>query len=180
VTGTIEQDRLALTATSPSPQSLPEGKKVVSVPKKRGTTQTPKRRQPRLTNGHGPGFDAGEIGARITEARVACGLSQKELAERIDCSVRALQGYERGVTIPFLYLDAIAYALSRPSEWFLYGEDGPFRDRLARLEAKIEKLARADARRLKALETKIEELQVLTAEGFDLLRELHERERARR
>jgi transcriptional regulator with XRE-family HTH domain len=67
-------------------------------------------------------FAADEIGARITQARKERGLTQEQLAEMASFSKRSLQDYEGGVTIPYRHMQELARLLSRPQEWFLYGE----------------------------------------------------------
>lgn len=67
-------------------------------------------------------FAAGEIGARIQQARRERGLTQEEFAELTTFSKRSLQDYESGVTIPYKHLREISRLLRRPEEWFLYGD----------------------------------------------------------
>lgn len=67
-------------------------------------------------------FAAREIGARIAQARKERGMTQEEFAELTSFSKRSLQDYENGVTIPYRHLREISRLLSRPEEWFLYGD----------------------------------------------------------
>lgn len=96
-------------------------------------------------------FAAQEIGARIRQARKERGLSQQQLAEMAPFSIRSLQYYEAGDTIPYKHLRDIARLLNRPEEWFLYGEkalaedDPSVMSALSRIEQVLEELvARSD------------------------------------
>lgn len=68
---------------------------------------------------------AQEIGARIAQARrEAGGMSQQELGDLIHprVSVRSIQAYEAGDTIPYRYLRELERVLGRPAAWFLHGD----------------------------------------------------------
>jgi len=63
------------------------------------------------------------IGTRIREARRARGLSQKQLAQQLDISVRTLRAYELNKRVPDgETLHRIAVALNFPADHFLRGE----------------------------------------------------------
>lgn len=67
-------------------------------------------------------FASGEIGERIAEARhLANGMTQATLADLIGVSMRSIQDYEAGVTIPWKHLRGIAGATRKEVEWLLYG-----------------------------------------------------------
>jgi transcriptional regulator with XRE-family HTH domain len=66
---------------------------------------------------------AREIGARITEARQAAGMKQRELADLLGVSERSIQAYEQGETVPWRFGAALEQALNRPSAWFWYGRE---------------------------------------------------------
>lgn len=89
-------------------------------------------------------FAAGEIGARIAQARKERGLTQEELAGMSSFSKRSLQDYETGVTIPYRHLQELGRLLHRPTEWFLYGEDvessSSMGERLDRIQEDIAEL----------------------------------------
>lgn len=91
-------------------------------------------------------LEAREIGARIQQARNERGLTQDELAELADVSVRALQTWESGKVIPYRHFRDLARLLKKQEEWFLYGEPEPAEDadvaeRLGRIEQILEELA---------------------------------------
>lgn len=85
-------------------------------------------------------FEAREIGERIQQARVEAGLTQAELAELAPFSLRSLQNYEAGITVPYKHLRAIATLLNRNVEWFLHGEQepSPADERIEELEQRLE------------------------------------------
>ena len=75
------------------------------------------------------------VGLRIKLARRRRGLSQEELAERIDRSTEAISSIERGRTLPnFVTLERLAKALGTPvRDFFDIGPevgDNPKRSRL--------------------------------------------------
>jgi len=75
------------------------------------------------------------VGHRIKLARQRRGLSQEDLAERIDRSVAAVSNMERGRTLPsFMTLERLARAFDMPvREFFDFGpeaDDNPKRSRL--------------------------------------------------
>jgi transcriptional regulator with XRE-family HTH domain len=84
-------------------------------------------------------FEAGEIGARIQQARKERGLTQEELAEMASFSKRSLQDYETGVTIPHQHMAEIGRLLRKPVEWFLYGDD---KDEAGKLDEVLSQLQR--------------------------------------
>lgn len=45
-------------------------------------------------------MDSGSFGRRIAQARVACGLTQLELARRLDTREMSVSRWERGVNVP--------------------------------------------------------------------------------
>lgn len=93
-------------------------------------------------------FDRKAIGARIAQARHERGLTQDDLAALASFSKRALQEYEGGVRIPYKHLAELHRLLRKPTEWFLYGDQGPEPDevdpdvmeRLVRIEQVLEAL----------------------------------------
>lgn len=65
------------------------------------------------------------IGAKIAEARHAAGLSQRELAEGIGASQRAVQSWELEARHPRLdKLHALAKALGHDVAWFYSEQSG--------------------------------------------------------
>lgn len=63
------------------------------------------------------------LGERIRRAREGLGLSQEELAERVDKDQRAISDYERGERrVPAIDLPVLAIALDVPIMYFYQGE----------------------------------------------------------
>jgi transcriptional regulator with XRE-family HTH domain len=69
-------------------------------------------------------FDPSLVGPRIAEARRERNLTQPELADLLNLSLRSLQGYEAGAIIPFKHLPRIAAVLGKPQEWFVLSSNG--------------------------------------------------------
>jgi transcriptional regulator with XRE-family HTH domain len=65
------------------------------------------------------------VGARIQLARERAGLGQKELAEAVGVTARAIGGYEAGAINPKMKLRALAEQTGVSWEWLSYGDDGP-------------------------------------------------------
>ena len=64
-----------------------------------------------------------QIGTRIREARRARGISQRQLAQQLDISVRMLRAYEQNKRFPDdKMLHKIADVLDFPAHFFLRGE----------------------------------------------------------
>jgi transcriptional regulator with XRE-family HTH domain len=64
-----------------------------------------------------------QIGARIREARRARGISQRQLAQQLNTSVRMLRAYEQNERVPDdKTLHKIADVLEFPAHFFLRGE----------------------------------------------------------
>lgn len=75
------------------------------------------------------------VGLRVRAARQKRGLSQEELAERIDRSIHAISGIERGRTLPnFTTLERLSRVLGVPVRDFFdhqpEPDDNPRRERL--------------------------------------------------
>ena len=66
------------------------------------------------------------LGQRIHETRIACNISQKELARHLVCSTKHLSNIERGVSRPSLEcLVDISSALNVPIEYLLSDNASP-------------------------------------------------------
>ena len=64
-----------------------------------------------------------QIGTRIREARRARGISQRQLAQQLNISVRTLRAYEQSRRVPDgETLQRIAVALNFSADYFLRGE----------------------------------------------------------
>jgi transcriptional regulator with XRE-family HTH domain len=61
---------------------------------------------------------------RIDSARRACGLNQKEMAEKVGVSQTAVQKWRTGGTIAYETVERLAVALNTTTEWLLTGR-GP-------------------------------------------------------
>ncbi len=61
-------------------------------------------------------IEAGKLNDRIQKVRIACGISQNELARRVDMTVQNIQKIEQGYTRTINYetLEAICKALDYP------------------------------------------------------------------
>lgn len=85
-----------------------------------------------------------ELGRRIKTARVAAGMSQRELADRIGLkNASDVSRYERGtVEVPAHRIDLIAEATGRPRSYFTRdpAEEEPQTGQSARLEELIARL----------------------------------------
>ena len=104
-----------------------------------------------------------DIGRGIAEARTRRGLTQRELAERLGCSVDAIASLERGQNVPrFRMLAALARQLnvSLRDLFDQVDQTGPNDERRARLELR----GRALLNQLsdEFLEIAIEQLSVLS------------------
>lgn len=77
------------------------------------------------------------VAVRIKEARIAAGLTQVELGERIGVTYQQAHKYERGMNrVTAAVLEAIAKATGRPVVWF-YGADEQPAPRLNRLALEL-------------------------------------------
>jgi transcriptional regulator with XRE-family HTH domain len=66
------------------------------------------------------------VGALLRQARLEAGITQKELAGVVDCSVSRVSAYEYGERpIPLAELELLAQHLNLPLEYFLDNQDGP-------------------------------------------------------
>ena len=83
------------------------------------------------------------LGHKVTEFRLALGLTQAQLAEKADISVESISRLERGKTIPSLKtLDRIAKILKTSlSQLFAFGESSKksqeFEKELAQINASL-------------------------------------------
>lgn len=63
------------------------------------------------------------FGDRVKQARVLKGLSQRDVAKRMDCSEQQISHWERGVKKPQLEnASALASALEVDLQWLISGE----------------------------------------------------------
>jgi transcriptional regulator with XRE-family HTH domain len=66
------------------------------------------------------------VGVLLRQARLEAGMSQKDLAQLLDCSSGRISAYEYGERpIPLAELEVLADALGRPTEYFLDERSGP-------------------------------------------------------
>jgi transcriptional regulator with XRE-family HTH domain len=80
---------------------------------------------PTDNNGSGTSDQAKQIGERIVRARNEKGIKQKELADLIHVTARAVTDWETGKVVPWTRMDDIAAILEKPKTWLLHGEEGP-------------------------------------------------------
>lgn len=92
-------------------------------------------------------------------------MTQPQLAELLDLSLRQVQNIEAGETIPYKYFQRLEEIFpERSLGWFLHGEesvtprasDGDLTDRLASIESEIRELRQV----LEALATDVQQLGV--------------------
>lgn len=70
-----------------------------------------------------PALQAKEIGRRISFARhEADHMTQAQLAELLNVSLRSVQDYERGSTVPWKHFSRLEEIFTRPLGWFLHGD----------------------------------------------------------
>lgn len=90
------------------------------------------------------------IGAKITEVRLTRGLTQAQLAEKVNVSVETISRIERGVSLPSLKtIETIADSLNAPMKIFFDFEDRPskskaFERELSKLTAFLRTLSIKD------------------------------------
>jgi transcriptional regulator with XRE-family HTH domain len=63
------------------------------------------------------------IGGRVVEVRLLQGMTQQQLATRLDCSVRAVQDWEAGNTPAARHLRRLSRLAGRPVSWFFAQEE---------------------------------------------------------
>ncbi len=93
-------------------------------------------------------FAAREIGERIAQARrEAGGMTQQELADLLDVTMRSVQAYEAGDVVPWRHFSKLGEIFKKPLAWFLHGEDqaptagdASVGERLDRIERVLEEL----------------------------------------
>jgi transcriptional regulator with XRE-family HTH domain len=79
------------------------------------------------------------IGRRISEARRESGLTQTDLAATLGVTVRSIQNYESGVSVPYRHLRTIEAMTHRRPGWILDGDgDGTLDAKIALLHEMIE------------------------------------------
>ena len=69
-------------------------------------------------------------GKRVASARRDVHLSQRALAAHLGVSLRTVQNYEAGRSIPYRHLDGLSRLLARSPSWLLYGHEQPVADQL--------------------------------------------------
>lgn len=91
-----------------------------------------------------PGLETPSIGARLAETRRALGLSEYEMARRMDARINTYLTFERGALTPELFqLSALAETESLSLDWLLLGRGRMFiRVRMNRLRRWIARLVR--------------------------------------
>ena len=117
----------------------------MAAPRRR-TVNVAKAQDPRLA----------EVGSRIAEARRQLGIDQKELADLVHVSAKAVSLWERGQTSPHRHIKDLAAVLGRGEMWFWDG-DTPEVEQTSLLqqiletnrrildELRLQRLAREDA-----------------------------------
>ena len=85
-------------------------------------------------------LDRRSVGMRIAQARRESGMTQNELAAALDVTVRSIQNYESGVSVPYRHLRTIESLTHKRPGWILDGDgDGTLDGKITQLQATIEK-----------------------------------------
>lgn len=97
------------------------------------------------------------VGRRIARARKdAGGMTQRELADRLQVSERSIAAYEAGAVLPFKYLGKIEAAVDKPKAWLLYGDEALPDAR--GLSEELERVSESIMARLDRMEGRLEQL----------------------
>src|SRR5262245_9665042 len=112
------------------------------------------------------------IGARIAEARRHAGLTQRQLADYLAVTVRTIQNYEAGVTVPYRYLRTIESLAHKRPGWILEGGED------IDLAKTISKLHEAMERHHLLMQRHLEEMRLQTDRLRDQRRLSAQRRRA--
>jgi transcriptional regulator with XRE-family HTH domain len=79
------------------------------------------------------------IGRRISEARRESGMTQADLAATLGVTVRSIQNYESGVSVPYRHLRTIEALTHKRPGWILDGDgDGSLDGKITALHEAIE------------------------------------------
>lgn len=109
-----------------------------------------------------------EIGARIAQARRESGVTQAELARALGVTVRSVQNWEAGSSVPYRHLRAIESVTHRRPGWLLDGsEQSALDQKLSELHEAIEAHRSAMELHLRLMREHTERLreQRLASEG---------------
>jgi transcriptional regulator with XRE-family HTH domain len=83
--------------------------------------------------------DRSSIGRRIAEGRRESGMTQADLAAALGVTVRSIQNYESGVSVPYRHLRTIEALTHKRPGWMLDGEgDGSLDGKITALHEAIE------------------------------------------
>ena len=83
--------------------------------------------------------DRVDVGRRIAEARRESGMTQADLAAALQVTVRSIQNYESGVSVPYRHLRTIESLTHKRPGWTLDGDgDGALDAKIAALQQTIE------------------------------------------
>ena len=83
--------------------------------------------------------DRVSVGRRIAQARRESGMTQAELAAALQVTVRSIQNYESGVSVPYRHLRTIESLTHKRPGWTLDGDgDGALDAKIAALQETIE------------------------------------------
>src|SRR4029450_6846608 len=85
--------------------------------------------------------DRKAVGRRIALARKeAGGMTQRDLADRLQISKRSVAAYEAGAVLPLRHLGKIETAVSKPKAWLLYGDEALPKAILEKLEGMLDSI----------------------------------------
>lgn len=110
-------------------------------------------------------LDPGAISARIREARDAARLTQQDLADLLEVHKRTIENYENVRAPDFVKLNAVARALNRPVEWFVWGDEVITKAERDEDERELVAKVQAVLDRLQSVEAALVELQQRQADG---------------
>jgi transcriptional regulator with XRE-family HTH domain len=85
--------------------------------------------------------DPKAVWRRIALARKeAGGMTQRDLADRLQISKRSVAAYEAGAVLPLRHLGKIETAVSKPKAWLLYGDEALPNAILEKLEGVLDSI----------------------------------------
>lgn len=109
------------------------------------------------------------LATRLRELRIASGLKQAEVAERIGVNRRTVWVWEQGDSVPSVHLPALAELYGTTSRFLLYGveessvELAALRHEIGHLRLQLTQSSDATAAALEALTGEIDDLQALVS-----------------
>jgi transcriptional regulator with XRE-family HTH domain len=104
--------------------------------------------------------DRVSVGRRIAQARRESGMTQAQLAAALQVTVRSIQNYESGVSVPYRHLRTIESLTHKRPGWTLDGDgDGELDSKITALQRTIEVHQAAMEEHLRLLREHIDRLR---------------------